>query len=197
MLIHDLGLAVRSLRRNPVLSALMIGAIAVGIAASMIAITLYHARAGHPIPWKDDKLFAVTLDTRDDEPPQSFERHPEFPPFQLTYRDALALYASNIPIRSVMMYRSGQVLTPDNKNLKPFGVSTRLTTADFFPMFDVPFIYGSGWARAEDDAPGAVVVLSKFINDKIFGGANSVGREVVLDGRPYREVEFVVFRSRG
>lgn len=188
MLLHDLRLAFRSLRRNPVLSALMIGAIAVGIAALMIAITLYHARAGHPIPWKDDKLFAVTLDTRDDEPPQAFERHPEYPPFQLTYRDAHALYASNIPVHAVMMYRSGQVVTPDNKGIKPFGVATRLTTADFFTMFDVPFIYGSGWSRAEDQAPGAVVVLSKFINQKIFGGANSVGREVVLDGRPYRVI---------
>ena len=188
MLIHDLGLAFRSLRRNPVLSALMIGAIAVGIAASMIAITLYHARAGHPIPWKDDKLFAVTLDIRDDEPPQSFERHPEYPPFQVTYNDARALYASDIPVHSVMMFRSGQVVTPDNKGTRPFTVSTRVTTADFFTMFDVPFIYGSGWPRAEDDAPGSVVVLSKFMNQKIFAGINSVGRQVVLDGRSYRVV---------
>jgi putative ABC transport system permease protein len=188
VLLHDLQLAFRSLRRNPVLSALMIAAIAVGIGASMIAITLYHARAGHPIPWKNDKLFAVTLDTRDEQPPQSFERHPEYPPFQLTYRDARALYPSKIPVHALMMYRSGQVLSPENKNIKPFGVTTRITTADFFTMFDVPFIYGGGWARAEDDAPGAVVVLSKFMNQKIFGGVNSVGREVVLDGRPYRVV---------
>jgi putative ABC transport system permease protein len=188
VLIHDLRLAFRSLRHNPVLSALMIGAIAVGIAASMIAITLYHARAGHPIPWKDGKLFAVTLDTRDDEPPQSFERHPEYPPFQLTYRDARALYASDIPQHSVMMFRSGQVVTPDNKSIKPFSVSTRVTTADFFTMFDVPFIYGGGWPRAEDEAPGSVVVLSKFMNEKIFGGINSIGRQVVLDGRSYRVV---------
>ena len=166
----------------------MVGAIAVGIAASMIAITLYHVRAGHPIPWKDDKLFAVTLDTRDNEPPQTWQRHPEYPPFQLTYRDARALYASNIPLHAVMMYVSGQVVTPDSKNVKPFGVSTRVTTADFFATFDVPFIYGSGWSRSEDDAPAAVVVLSKHMNQKLFGGANSVGREVVLDSRPYRVV---------
>jgi putative ABC transport system permease protein len=186
--IHDLRLAFRSLRRNPILSALMIGAIAVGIAASMIAFTLYHARAGHPIPWKNDTLFAVTLDTRDDGPPQSFERHPEYPPFQVTYRDARALYASKIPVRSVMMYKSGQVVTPDNKSVRPFAVAIRVTTADFFTMFDAPFIYGTGWSRIEDDAPGAVVVLSKFMNQKLFGGANSVGREVVLDGHPYRVV---------
>ena len=183
MFIHDLSLALRSLRRNPVLSALMIAAIAVGIAASMISITLYHARAGHPIPWKDDKLFAVTLDIRDDEPPQSFERHPEYPPFQVTYQDARELYKSDIPVRSVVMFRSGQVVTPENKGIKPFGVSTRVTTADFFTMFDVPFLYGGGWPRSDDDAPGPVVVLSRFINEKIFGGINSVGRQVVLDGR--------------
>jgi putative ABC transport system permease protein len=185
---HDIRLALRSLRRNPILSALMIGAVAVGISASMIAVTLYHARSGHPIPWKNDTLYAVTLDTRDDEPPQSFERHPEYPPFQLTYRDARALYASKIPLHSVMMFKAAQVVTPDNKGVKPFGVSIRVTTADFFTMFDVPFIYGTGWSRAEDDAPGAVVVLSKFMNQKIFGGANSIGREVTLDGHPYRVI---------
>ncbi len=188
MLIHDLNLAVRSLRRNPVLSALMVAAMAVGIAASMIAITLYHARAGHPIPWKDGKLFAVTLDIRDDGPPESYERHPEYPPFQLTYRDARALFASDIPLRSVMMFRSGEVVTPDNRSIKPFWASTRVTTSEFFATFDVPFIYGGGWSRTEDDSPGPVVVLSKFMNDKLFGGANSVGREVVLGGRSYRVV---------
>src|SRR3954447_24468109 len=101
MFIHDLSLAFRSLRRNPVLSALMIAAIAVGIAASMISITLYHARAGHPIPWKEDKLFAVTMDTRDDEPDQGFSKHPEYPPFMMTYLDAQAIYRSDIPRRAV------------------------------------------------------------------------------------------------
>jgi putative ABC transport system permease protein len=184
--LHDLRLAFRSIKRNPILSALMIGAIAVGIAASMIAVTLYHARAGHPIPWKEDKLFAVTMDLRDDDPDQGFSRHPEYPPFQVSYRDARAIYASDIPVRSVMMYRSGRVVAPENRNVKPFGASVRVTTADFFQMFDVPFRYGNGWSRADDESPAAVVVLSKFMNDKLFGGANSVGREVTLSGRAFR-----------
>ena len=183
---HDLRMAFRSLRRNPFLSALMIGALAVGITASMIAITLYHARSGHPIPWKDGNLFAVTLDTRDDNPDQGFSRHPEYPPWQLTYRDAHALYASGIPVRSVMMFKASQIVTPDREGVKPFGVNIRVTTADFFQAFDVPFLFGTGWLRAEDDAPGAVVVLSKFMNEKLFGGTNSVGRQVTLSGHSYR-----------
>jgi putative ABC transport system permease protein len=188
MLMHDLQLALRSLKRNPVLSALMITAIAVGIAATMIAVTLYHARAGHPIPWKNDTLYAVTLDTRDNEPPQAYERHPEYPPWQVTYRDARALYASAIPVHSVMMYRSSQVITPDTRGLKPFRATERVTTADFFATFDVPFLYGAGWSRADDDAPGAVLVISRYLNQKLFGGANSVGREITLGGHPFRVV---------
>jgi putative ABC transport system permease protein len=188
---HDLRMAWRSLRRTPFLSALMICALAVGITASMIAITLYHARSGHPIPWKENTLFAVTLDNRDDDPDQGTDRHPEYPPFQLTYRDAHALYASDIPKRSVMMFRAAQVLSPDNQSVKPFGVDVRVTTADFFATFDVPFLYGSGWSRQDDQAPGAFVVLSKFMNDKLFAGVNSVGREVTLSGHTYRVIGVV------
>ncbi len=186
MFMHDLRLALRSLRRNPILSALMIGAIAVGIAASMISITLYHARAGHPIEWKENRLFAVTLDTRDDDPDQGFSRHPEYPPYQVTYQDAHALYQSKIPERSVMMYRAVQVVAPANSNVKPFNAAVRVTTADFFPMFHVPFQYGGGWSRKDDDGPEGVVVISKYMNEKLFGGANSVGRNITLSGRQFR-----------
>jgi putative ABC transport system permease protein len=186
MLMHDLWLALHGLRRTPVLSLLMIGAIAVGIAAAMIAITLYHGRAGHPIPWKNDTLYAVALDARSNARPQRPGRHPEYPPFQLTYRDAIALYASRIPVHAVMMYRAAQIVTPGRAGLQPFGVSARVATADFFATFDVPFLYGAGWSRAEDDQPSPVVVLSRFLNQTLFSGANSVGREVILDGHAYR-----------
>ena len=80
---HDLHLALQSMRRHPVLSALMVLAIASGIAASMITITVYHGRAGHPIWWKADKLYAVTLDTRDPDTTNAFSklaRNPEYRP---------------------------------------------------------------------------------------------------------------------
>jgi putative ABC transport system permease protein len=186
---HDLSLALQSMRRHPVLSALMVLAIAAGIAASMITITVYHGRAGHPIWWKADKLYAVTLDTRDPDTNNAFARlarNPEYPPFQLTYRDAKALYRSDIPVRSVMMFRSNRVITPERKGERPFATAVRVTTADFFAMFDVPFLYGTGWSRTDDDGPAPVVVLSKYANDKLFGGQNSVGRSITIGDMRFR-----------
>jgi putative ABC transport system permease protein len=189
MLKHDVLLALRSFRRNPILTTLMVSAIAAGIGSAMITITLYHARAGHPLWWKEDRLFAVALDNRgSDHNGEELMRHPEYPPDQLTFRDAEALYRSDIPQRSVMMYRAGRVVDPGRPGVKPFGVIARVTTADFFPMFDVPLLYGAGWGRIADTTPEPVAVLGKQLNDKLFNGANSVGRSVTLNGRQFRIV---------
>jgi putative ABC transport system permease protein len=166
----------------------MVLAIACGIATSMIAITLYHARAGNPIPWKSDELYAVMLDTRDDSPDFVDARRPEAPPPRLTYRDAVALYESKIPTRATYFFASGHLLTPARSGLKPFNVSSRVTTADFFPMFDVPFQYGSAWTRAADEAPEPVIVISRYLNGKVFGGGNNVGKTLNLDGKDFRIV---------
>jgi putative ABC transport system permease protein len=188
---HDLRLALHSLRRNPILTALMVIAIAAGIAASMITITVYHGRSGHPIWWKADKLYAVTLDNRDEDKNNAFAglvRHPEYPPLQVTYQDAKALYRSDIPTRQLMMFRSSRVITPLKPGDKPFAVDTRVTTADFFAMFDVPFVYGGGWSRADDEGPAPVVVLSKYANQKLFGGVNSVGKSITIGDQQFRIV---------
>jgi len=47
---------------------------------------------------------------------------------------------------------------------------------DFFTMFDVPFRYGRGWGKTEDTAPYPVIVIDDQTNQKLYGGADSVGR---------------------
>ena len=63
-----------------------------------------------------------------------------------------------------------------------------MTTADFFPMFDVPFQYGSGWTAQDDEDRAKLVVIAGFLNDKLFGGANSVGRTIRIDDQDLRVV---------
>src|SRR5580704_1908109 len=62
MLGYYFKLAVRSLRRNPVLTALMIAAVGVGIGASMTMLTNLRVMTGDPIPGKSAQLFAPQLD---------------------------------------------------------------------------------------------------------------------------------------
>ncbi|NVJ50939.1 MAG: ABC transporter permease, partial [Gammaproteobacteria bacterium] len=58
MFAYYFKLALLSIKRNPILTSLMVAAIGVGIGASMTTITVNYAMSGNPIPNKSDQLFA-------------------------------------------------------------------------------------------------------------------------------------------
>ena len=176
-------LGMRSLRRNPVLTALMVIAIGFGVAASMITYSVFRAVSGDPIPEKSSVLFTPQVDSWG--PQQNI--HGE-PPYALNYVDALALLRAHQAKRQTLLYAVWLSAQPTGEQSLPRSADGYAVTADFFPMFDVPFLYGSGWSAAEDDGRAADVVLSEEFNQRQFGGADSVGREVVLGGRAYRVV---------
>src|SRR3546814_20311619 len=60
---YYLQLGFRSLRRNPVLTVLMVITLSVGVAASMSTYTVLPMMSGDPIPHKSDRLFVPQLDT--------------------------------------------------------------------------------------------------------------------------------------
>ncbi len=184
---YYLELAWRNLRRNPGLTALMIGAVALGIAVCVMTLTMYRAMSGNPIWWKNDVLYAVTMDFWDPQEP-AWDDKPELPPWQLTYRDAMAVYASDIPKHKVIMHKAVGIVSVDGQQVKPERAMTRVTTKDFFPMFEVPFQYGGTWTDAADTGPEPVMVISRKLNEKLFGGANSVGRRVRWNDNEFRIV---------
>jgi putative ABC transport system permease protein len=184
---YYLELAFRNLKRNPGLTALMIGAVALGIAVCVMTLTMYRAMSGNPIWWKNDVLYAVTMDFWDPQQPAE-EDKPELPPWQLTYRDALAVYASDIPKRKVIMHKAIGILSLDGRQVKPERAATRVTTKDFFAAFDVPFQYGGTWTDAADTSPEPVMVISRKMNEKLFDGANSVGRRIRWNDHEFRIV---------
>jgi putative ABC transport system permease protein len=187
MLGYYLQLALRNLKRNPGLTALMIGAVALGIAVCVMTLTMYRAMSGNPIWWKNDVLYAVTMDFWDPEQP-AWEDKPELPPEQLTYRDAMVVYRSDIPKHKVIMHKAVGTLSLDGERVKPERITTRVTTRDFFAIFDVPFQYGGTWTDAADTGPEPVVVISRKMNERFFGGANSVGKRIRWNDHEFRVI---------
>jgi len=180
---YYLKLSFLSIRRNPILSALMVAAIATGIGACMTIVNIDYVMSGNPIPQRSDVLFHVQVDSWD---PYEAAQEPDLPPVQVTYRDGTALLAAKKARRQVLSYRSSRVIQPEEDGQLPFETESRSTTADFFPMFDTPFLYGSGWDADADDNLEFVVVISKEINERLFAGENSVGRTIVMNGDRYR-----------
>src|SRR5690348_7894014 len=62
MFAYYLDLALRSLKRNKALTALMVLAIAVGIGASMTTLTVMHLLSGDPLPGKSANIYYPQVD---------------------------------------------------------------------------------------------------------------------------------------
>ena len=184
MFAYYFDLALRSFRRNKALTALMVLAIALGIGASMTTLTVFHVLSGDPLPSKSSKLFYVQLDPASMQGYQAGEEPEE----QVTRFDAEELLRQKRGDRQAMMTGGSFGIEPAKQGLDPFYADSRYTTADFFPMFDAPFLYGHGWSAAEDQRRDRVVVLSKALNDKLFGDADSTGKTVRLDHNDFRVV---------
>jgi putative ABC transport system permease protein len=184
MLFYNVKIATRSLQRNRVLSGLILGGIALGIAVATLCSALRHSLAKDPIPHKSDQLFYVRMDSWD--PQRAHPTNSGIPP-QVTWRDMDALMKSDIPVRQAGMFKAGVTLYPGGGE-RPLKTQARMTFADFFPMFDVPFRYGTGWNKQADAGPEAVVVLSEELNEELFGGANSVGRVLRVNDRDFKVI---------
>ena len=187
MLGYYVDLAARSLKRSPGLTTLMILIIGFGVAASMTSYSVFRAVSGDPIPWKSSRLFVPQIDiwgpkghldsTNNNDPPEAMD-----------YTDAVALMRERRAKFQSAMYRVSPSIVPPDASKHPINVGGHAVYSEFFPMLDVPFKFGTAWGADGDAQRAAVVVISGKLNQKLFGGANSVGKTIDIDGKDYRVV---------
>ncbi len=185
MLFHYLDLSWRSFKRTPVVSILMVLAVAVGIGITMTSLSVYHMMSMDPVPHKSDKLFHVQLQATDDGIDWFTS---DDIPFQLTYQDAKNLANAPVPERKVRMMKAGFSVHLNDDKVKPFVEQARMAGRQFFDLFDLNFIHGGPWSQEQHDSAAPVVVIGEQLNQRLFGGENSVGQMVYLDDRSYRVV---------
>ncbi|MGH8156053.1 MAG: ABC transporter permease [Rhodanobacteraceae bacterium] len=172
MFAYYLQLAIRSLKRNKLLTVLMVLAIAVGIGASMTMLTVMHILSGDPLPGKSAHLFYAQVDG---DPTAHGGTHRE-PPDMLDYRSAVDLWSAHRANRQALIADSPVKVSAPGTNHPPLMLTMLSTTSDFFPMFDVPFEYGGAWTQADGANRARVAVISIDLNDKLFAGNDSVGK---------------------
>jgi len=176
-LIQDLRYALRMMRRQPVLTAVVGLTLALGIGAGVTVYSLLHTLFLRPLPYPDKGRLAVIgeYETRNRRPAwvgpvrlknceEWRSRSRSFDAMGAMFRTALTLGGSGEPER----------------------VRAALVTEDFFRVLGMKPVMGRTISK-EDCAPGAprVAVISWKLWQSRFGGTNDVvGRAVRLDGAP-------------
>ncbi len=186
MFAYYLDLALRSFRRNRVLTTLMVLALALGIGASITTLTVLKLLSGDPLPQKSARIFAPEIDPLTAASTTPAEKLWRDWGNLMTYTDAInLLHARKGVHQSVMMLTRAKV-TPQEAGKHPFYSDGVAATADFFAMFDASFQYGGGWSANDDESRAHVTVIAGFLNDKLFGGQNSVGQMLRVNDKDYR-----------
>lgn len=183
MFSYYVKLAYLSCKRTWGMTLLMVCAIGLGIGASMTTITVNYLMSANPIPHKSEQLFFVQMDSWQPNNPYNDDGDA---PEQLTYRDATYLWQAQKAKRQSIQSGMSAVIEPADKEVLPFMVQGRANSADFFPMFDVPFLYGSGWDHQADLKKERVIVINAELNERLFGGKDSIGQTVRMAGEDYK-----------
>jgi putative ABC transport system permease protein len=177
-------LALRSLKRNPSLTALMVLSIGVGVALAMTTWTLVHMMSRDPIPEKSAHLYFPTVDawgpsadTKDNEPPGLFE-----------YTTVMALMRDHRARFQSPTYWMNPTIIPEEVGKHPFVTSGFAVSSELFSMIDAAFKYGGAWNASDDESRAQVVVIGEEVNNAVFGGGNSVGKTLTVDGHSYRVI---------
>jgi putative ABC transport system permease protein len=197
LLPYHLRLAVRSLRRDPGLSSTIV--VVLAIAAGIFCTALMHYLRAYlgssnalpaslhqvEIVRPHEALEKAFVGTNAGPNLVAARQRVSFPMYRL-------LAASGLPTRQAGTFRTRVLIDKAGGHTGPTRPrNARFAHADFFEMFALPFRFGGPWTRRDDAAGAPVAVLGGPLNDQLFGGADSVGREVVVDGRPFRVVGVV------
>jgi putative ABC transport system permease protein len=184
MMGYYLHLALRSLRRNIILTSLIIAAVGVGIGAYMTILTVLLAMSGDPIPQKSEQLFVPQIDVWGPNTRPKDAAADVRLPNMFTYRDAVAFMQAHVAKHQVAMYAMQLDVTPTSG--ASYSQQGRATYADFFEMFQAPFKAGAGWTEKDETDRADVVVLGATLAGRLFPGQSAIGRTVSLEGRSYR-----------
>lgn len=181
---YYLDLAWHSLKRTPVLTGLMVLAIGLGIGASMTMITVLHVMTADPVPGRSGMLFYPQVDP---QPKENYAKGVN-PPDELTWIDAMNLLHAAKGVHQAAMSGGQVTVVPPQGVTHAFLAHARYTTADFFAMFGVPFVDGTGWSAGDDDRRAHVAVITRTLSDKLYGTPHATGQTLRLGKYDFRVV---------
>ena len=173
ILLRDLRLAVRVLRRTPVFTIAAIGTLALGIGANTAIFSLVQTMLLRPLPYQHpDQVVMVFED-------QTAAGFPTGTPSPAAYRDWRAMNRSFTDMAATGFAFAN--LTGDGS---PELLLGRRVTANFFSVLGVEPARGRLFTSADDTSGERIVVISHALWQRRYGGdAGIIGRTISMSGQ--------------
>lgn len=185
-LLYSLRLSLRSLGRDPGFSMVMIVSLALSVSLFVTAMAVYRRDATQPrtiqrfpgvyrMQALSNPLASLC---RSDE----FANLEKFASYLLDLSQVRKLSESRIPTAESPSFMGNLWGGMPNQAQGPLAV--RFCAADFFRLFSLSFRFGGPFLGRTDGATQDCVVLNATLNDRLFAGRDSVGKTLLIEGRP-------------
>jgi hypothetical protein len=165
--------AIRSLCRQPAVTAVAVLTLGLGIGANTAMFTVVNAVLIRPLPYREpDRVLAVT------------ERAAKFPSLSASWQNYVDWREQNRVFEALAAYRPLNVTITGGD--QPDRVPAKMLTATMLPMLGVQPLKGRVFS-AEDDRPGAqpvAIVGHGFWVRRLGAAADALGRTLTVDGVP-------------
>jgi putative ABC transport system permease protein len=177
-LVHDIRYGLRTLRRSPGFTAVVLLTLTLGIAANTAIFSVVHGVLLRALPYGDvNKLVMLWETDRDSGTDREAASVPDYFDFVSRARGFASIAGFTEP-------RAMNYLAADGT---PERVSGTYVTGNFLPTLGVSAIVGRGFTRAEDTEGGArvAVVSERFWRSRLGGDRTALGRVLRLDDVSY------------
>jgi predicted permease len=174
---RDLAFGVRTHSRTPIVTAIVVATLSLGIAATSVAFSLVNGVFLRPPPFQEPDRFVRVYHHTGSAAQYLPISYPEFDEIRkLEHIFDGALVEEPVPLALRIADSSERV----------FG---EIVSEGYFPLLGIRPALGRWLSGEEDRAGEAVAVISDGLWKRRFGGsANAIGRDIRIDGRPYRVI---------
>jgi predicted permease len=174
-ILQDVRYGLRALRGTPAVTLTAIASLALGIGANTAMFTIVSAALLRPLPVDRPHELAYVF-TGSRESPWGTTSYPDY----VDYRDRNDVFSG--------LAAYGEIAVSLSAEGSPELVRGAIASGNYFDVLGVRAVRGRTFSPADDRTPGghAVVVISHGLWMRRFGGAESaVGRDLLINGRPY------------
>jgi predicted permease len=186
---QDIRHAVRSTRRAPLFSTVVVLTLGLAIGATTAVFTIVNGVLLRSLPYRDPGRLVLFHERIGTMLPAGFS-----PPDYIAFRDRVT------SLESIGVYRNREYELSGVE--PPERIMSLRASASLFNVLGVNPLIGRTFTKEEDEAMAQVAILSSHLWTRAFGrDPNIIGRAVMLDRQPYSVIgvlpETFIFPSRG
>lgn len=169
----DLAFAVRSARRRPGFTLVLLAALALGIGLTTAIFSVFYGVLLKPLAFREPDRLALVM-----------EKLPRIPtPINMPPASALELSANPAFSQAAIFRSSSRNLESGDR---PERVECLRASAGLLPLLGITPARGRAFTRGEDEGGARVAMISENFARSRFGDANALGKKLDLDGVEYR-----------